>query len=174
MNLVNERSTALADVAAVLLDALHDRHVDDWATVSTPPGVIIEELIEGAVGGDGPTTPNELNAIHILVSCSAASGSMCVSGNLQEVNWQKYLNRLCAATISHQEVVDSIMEVLGLVDPEAAYACQPGFITTMLALEGTNNGVLGCLLNSSSQLLSLNGLIKVQLPLLKFLRACQA
>ena len=28
MNLVNERSTALADVAAVLLDALHDRHVD--------------------------------------------------------------------------------------------------------------------------------------------------
>ena len=63
MNLVNERSTALADVAAVLLDALHDRHVDDWATVSTPPGVIIEELIEGAVGGDGPTTPNELNAI---------------------------------------------------------------------------------------------------------------
>ena len=137
MNLVNERSTALADVAAGLSDALHDRHVGDWATVSTPPGVIIEELIEGAVGGDGPTTPNEVNAIHILVSCSAVSGSMCVSGNLQEVNWQKYLNRLCAATISHQEVVDSIMEVLGLVDPEAAYACQPGFITTMLALEDT-------------------------------------
>ena len=86
MNLVNERSTALADVAAVLSDALHDRHVDDWATVSTPPGVIIEELIEGAVGGDGPTTPNDVNAIHILVSCSAVSGSMCVSGNLQEVN----------------------------------------------------------------------------------------
>ena len=29
------------------------------------------------------------------------------------------------------------MEVLGLVDPEAAYACQPGFITTVLALEDT-------------------------------------
>ncbi|CAK0859885.1 unnamed protein product, partial [Prorocentrum cordatum] len=61
VNLVNGRTTSLDEVAAGLADAWLDRHLDDWATESTPPGVIVEALVEPPArrAGQG-ATPDEL------------------------------------------------------------------------------------------------------------------
>lgn len=61
VNLVNGQTTSLAEVEAGLAEAWHDRHVDDWATESTTPGVIVEELVEPpARDGQPGSTPDEL------------------------------------------------------------------------------------------------------------------
>jgi len=63
INLVNGRATSLEEIAAGLAEAWSDRHVDDWATESTPPGVLIEELIEAPEErhqASSSQTPHEL------------------------------------------------------------------------------------------------------------------
>jgi len=60
-NLVNGLETSLEEVAAGLQRSFEDRHLDDWATESTPPGIIIEELVEAPNRGGLPgSTPDEL------------------------------------------------------------------------------------------------------------------
>jgi len=61
VNLVNGRSTSLDEVEEGLRASWEDRHVDDWATESTPPGVIVEELVEPPErDGQQGSTPDEL------------------------------------------------------------------------------------------------------------------
>ncbi|CAE8735449.1 unnamed protein product [Polarella glacialis] len=61
INLVSGQPTSRDEVMDGLREAWHDRHVDDWATESTPPGVIIEELIEPPIRNGKPgSTPDEL------------------------------------------------------------------------------------------------------------------
>lgn len=50
------------------------RHVDDWATESTPPGVIVEELVEAPGRETGTRTPDEFK-------CYTFFGAPCEGGN---------------------------------------------------------------------------------------------
>ncbi|CAE7559740.1 rnhA [Symbiodinium natans] len=56
-NLVNGLSVSHEEIASGLKEAWNDRHLDDWATESTRPGVLVEELVETS-GKQG--TPDEL------------------------------------------------------------------------------------------------------------------
>jgi len=64
INLINGKATSIDEVAAGLTEAFEDRHVDDWATEHTPPGIIIEELINAPDTRDGiGSTPDEMKCI---------------------------------------------------------------------------------------------------------------
>ncbi|CAJ1346597.1 unnamed protein product [Effrenium voratum] len=45
-NLVSNQEVAMEEIESGLRQAWNDRHLDDWATESTRPGVIVEELVE--------------------------------------------------------------------------------------------------------------------------------
>eukprot|EP00929_Paragymnodinium_shiwhaense_P091546 TRINITY_DN51470_c0_g1_i1.p1 TRINITY_DN51470_c0_g1~~TRINITY_DN51470_c0_g1_i1.p1 ORF type:complete len:879 (-),score=92.07 TRINITY_DN51470_c0_g1_i1:152-2788(-) len=62
INLISGQPTSVEAIAAGLNEAWGERHVDDWATEFTPPGIIIEELIEPSTTSTRPaeTTPDEL------------------------------------------------------------------------------------------------------------------
>eukprot|EP00930_Biecheleria_cincta_P061453 TRINITY_DN47022_c0_g1_i1.p1 TRINITY_DN47022_c0_g1~~TRINITY_DN47022_c0_g1_i1.p1 ORF type:complete len:902 (+),score=150.85 TRINITY_DN47022_c0_g1_i1:31-2736(+) len=60
-NLVSGQVTSVEEVAAGLRDSWQDMHVDDWATESTRPGIVVEELIDPPSRGGKPgSTPDEL------------------------------------------------------------------------------------------------------------------
>eukprot|EP00927_Polykrikos_kofoidii_P070789 TRINITY_DN67173_c0_g1_i1.p1 TRINITY_DN67173_c0_g1~~TRINITY_DN67173_c0_g1_i1.p1 ORF type:complete len:914 (-),score=104.65 TRINITY_DN67173_c0_g1_i1:195-2936(-) len=61
VNLVSGQPASLQEIAAGLEQSRSDSHVDDWATESIPPGVIIEELISPSTNSrPETTTPDEL------------------------------------------------------------------------------------------------------------------
>ena len=64
INMVSGQPATLEEVAEGLAESFRDKHVDDWATESTPPGFVIEELVEPPrpprVRPQGGTTPDEL------------------------------------------------------------------------------------------------------------------
>eukprot|EP00439_Symbiodinium_sp_Y106_P076536 s828_g15.t1 len=57
INLVNGQSLSHEEINSGLREAWNERHVDDWATESTRPGVLIEELVESSKRHG---TPDEL------------------------------------------------------------------------------------------------------------------
>ncbi|CAE7420798.1 rnhA [Symbiodinium necroappetens] len=58
INLVNGQSLSHEEINSGLREAWNERHVDDWATESTRPGVLIEELVESSERQG--RTPDEL------------------------------------------------------------------------------------------------------------------
>ncbi|CAE7206043.1 rnhA [Symbiodinium sp. CCMP2456] len=58
INLVNGQSLSHDEINSGLREAWNERHVDDWATESTRPGVLIEELVESSEKQG--RTPDEL------------------------------------------------------------------------------------------------------------------
>lgn len=61
INIVNGQPTSFKEVAEGLAEAWQDRHLDDWATESTAPGLIVEELIEPcSASRPRASTPDEL------------------------------------------------------------------------------------------------------------------
>ncbi|CAK9008473.1 unnamed protein product [Durusdinium trenchii] len=58
INIVNGNRVSLHEIEMGLKEAWNDRHLDDWATESTTPGIIVEELVEAESRAFG--APDEL------------------------------------------------------------------------------------------------------------------